>query len=282
VSCAVCGGGAVRPRTRVGAVEILACSDCGLAWWTPPAGFRAEAVYDASYFEDAATSRGYDDYAELERSLRTTFARRVARLPRPGRDARLLDVGAAFGFAVEEAGRAGWRAFGLELSAAAAARAGRRAAGRIAVGSALHIPFPEAAFAAVTLWDVLEHLADPHAAAAELARVLAPGGVLALTTGDVESLAARLSGRRWHLFSLPEHLFFYSRRSLVRLLAAHGLRVERVAAEASWHTLGYVVERLRKTLLGRGARAAARWPGAGVALPLNLFDILTVHAVREA
>jgi SAM-dependent methyltransferase len=280
VICVACGGGPARGKLRVGGVEILECPECGLAWWTPPADFHAESVYDGSYFEGADAAHGYDDYGALEASLRATFAGRLARLPRPQARARLLDVGAAFGFAVDEARRAGWLACGIEVSRPAARRAAREAVGRVVVGSGLSVPFASAAFDAVTLWDVLEHLPDPHAAIAEVRRLLRPGGRVVLTTGDAGSLVARASGARWHLYTLPEHLFFYTRRSLRALLSAHGLRVEEVTTEPSWYTLGYLVERLRKSLLGRRARRAAAWPGARLRVPLNLFDVVTVRAVR--
>jgi SAM-dependent methyltransferase len=280
VSCVACGASAARVKLRRGAFEIRECPVCGLAFWQPEPGFRAERVYDAAYFCDAASAHGYDDYAALEASLRATFTRRLSALPRRGPDARLLDVGAAFGFAVDAARRAGWRSLGIEVSEAAVRRAARVAPGRIVRGDAAALPFAAGSFDAVTLWDVLEHLPDPHAAIAEIARVLRPGGRLALSTGDVGSLAARLSGARWHLYNLPEHLFFHTRVSLRRLLEAHGLRVERLRAEGSVYTLGYLVERVRKTLLRRTALRPARWPGADWLVPVNLFDVVTAHAVR--
>jgi SAM-dependent methyltransferase len=265
----------------VGAVAILACRRCGLRWWVPGDAHRPERLYDADYFRSAVAGPGYDNYAGLEASLRRGFRRRLARLPRPRAGARLLDVGAAYGFAVAEARRAGWNAVGLEVSAAAA-RAGVVAAGRLVRGSALRAPFAAASFDAVTLWDVLEHLSEPHAAIAEVARLLRPGGWLALSTGDAGSLVARVSGARWHLYNLPEHLFFYSRASLRQLLEAHGLRVASMRAEGGVYTLGYLAERLRKSVLRRSASAPPRFPGAALAIPVNLFDIVTVRAVRQA
>ena len=100
-----------------------------------------------------------------------------------------------------------------------------------------------------------------------------------LTTGDVGSLVARLSGPRWHLYTIPEHLFFYTRKSLRKLLEAHGFHVESLRAESATYPLGYLVECLRKTISSRSARSSAHWPGSGVRVALNLFDIVTARAV---
>lgn len=282
LSCPVCGGPAA-PRLRKAGVEILFCGDCGVGFWQPGAGFDAASLYGARYFEGRDLGPGYDDYAALEFTLRHNFARRLRALGAPPAGARLLDLGPAFGYAVGEARRLGWWATGLELSRAAAARAASAAgAGGIAVGDAQRAPFASASFDAVTLWDVLEHLADPHAAVAEVARLLRPGGRMALSTGDVGSLVARLSRARWHLFTIPEHLFFYSREGLRRLLAAHGLRVERMRAEGARYPVGYLVERLRKSLLGRAGPRSSRGLVARFSVPVNLFDVVTVCAVREA
>jgi SAM-dependent methyltransferase len=280
VSCPVCGAARTRGKLRKGDIEILECPVCGLAFWTPPADFRPTRVYDAAYFAGGRVDRGYDDYGDLEASLRLNFARRLARIPLPGSGARLLDVGAAYGFAVDEARRAGWDATGLEISAPAARRGAAVARGRVVVADAAAAPFANGRFDAVTLWDVLEHLPDPHAAVSEMARLLRPGGRLALSTGDVGSWLARASGARWHLYTIPEHVFFYTRPSLRALLEAHGFRVVSMRAEGATYTLGYLVERVRKTLLGRPARRSPRWPGSGLRVPVNLFDIVTAQAVR--
>lgn len=51
-----------------------------------------------------------------------------------------------------------------------------------AVGNAERLPFASGSFDAVLMLDVIEHLPRPRAAGAEVARVLAPGGVVVVTT----------------------------------------------------------------------------------------------------
>jgi SAM-dependent methyltransferase len=278
MNCIICGTGPSRKKLRKGDTEILQCLSCGLEFWVPDESFRAESIYDSAYFDGADSAEGYDDYKNLEGSLRATFMRRMMRIPKPPGEARLLDIGAAFGFAVSEAERIGWRACGLEVSQSAAAQAAGILPGRILVANALQLPFADDSFHAVTLWDVLEHLSSPQTAIAEIARVLRPGGRLVLSTGDVGSLVARMSGARWHLYTLPEHLFFHTRKSLRILLEDNGFHIESMRAESAFYTLGYLVERLRKSLLGRTSTKSANWPGAQVSLPVNLFDIVSVQA----
>lgn len=281
MSCVACHSQDIRSKLRKGEIEILECPRCGLAWWTPSDDFDPRATYDSNYFDSVLHGHGYDDYASLADSLRKTFSARLSRLLPPRADSRLLDVGAAHGFAVTEAAALDWRAFGLEISLDAAGTAATKNPSRIAVGVGEHTPFASGSFDAVTAWDVLEHLSGPREFLAEAHRVLRPGGVLALTTGDVGSWMARVSGARWHLYTLPEHLYFYSRASLRSLLCSEGFEVRRITSEGAYYTLGYLVERFRKTILRSHSTAGRGWPGAGICIPLNLFDIVLVEARRR-
>jgi SAM-dependent methyltransferase len=70
---------------------------------------------------------------------------------------------------------------GLEYHPPAAARAKAKAGVPVAVGSVTAMPFRAASFGAVVSMDVLCHAAvEPAPALAEMARVLAPGGLLVL------------------------------------------------------------------------------------------------------
>ena len=70
----------------------------------------------------------------------------------------------------------------------------------------------------VVLWDVIEHVDDPRGVLQGCAALLRPGGVLGMSTGNIRSLMAWLSGDSWHLYNLPEHLYFFSPAVLARML----------------------------------------------------------------
>lgn len=113
---------------------------------------------------------------------------------RPGD--RLLDLGSGAGRHAFEAMRHGavvtaldadpaevkdvsWMMKGLTDEDASVAASGGR--GAALVGNALELPFPDGSFDRVIAAEVLEHIPDDRGAIAELARVLRPGGTIAVT-----------------------------------------------------------------------------------------------------
>jgi ubiquinone/menaquinone biosynthesis C-methylase UbiE len=239
----------------------------------------ARGFYGANYFVGHGAT-GYTDYPSLEAALRRTARHRLARLPE---GKCLLDIGCATG-AFLSAARARYWVTGTDVSLAAC----QVAAGRslpVTVADATRLPFAPDRFDVVTMWDTIEHLADPRTALSEVARVLRPGGTLVLTTGDVQSWCRRLSGRRWHLYTLPEHRYFFSAATLDTLLSQAGLRPVACTREGGWYPLAYLVERLAKTLRGsaRGVRALlqASWL-RNTMLYVNLFDIMLVRASKPS
>ena len=109
---------------------------------------------------------------------------------------RLLDVGCGAGRHAYEGLRRGGRVVAYDLDAsevkdtatvlqamrdddpAVSASGGQ---GWAVNGDALHVPFPNASFDRIIASEVFEHIPDDRAAIAELARVLRPGGTIAVT-----------------------------------------------------------------------------------------------------
>jgi demethylmenaquinone methyltransferase / 2-methoxy-6-polyprenyl-1,4-benzoquinol methylase len=104
-------------------------------------------------------------------------ATRAALGLRPGE--RVLDVGAGTGVSTVELSRSGAFAVGADLSVGML-RAGRetRRTVPLVAGDALRLPFPDAAFDAVTISFALRNVVDTDAALHELGRVTRKGGRL--------------------------------------------------------------------------------------------------------
>jgi SAM-dependent methyltransferase len=79
---------------------------------------------------------------------------------------------------------------------------------------------------------VLEHVGDPRAFLRECLRVTRPGGRLALTTPNAESLGSRVYGAQWRGLEPPRHLQVLTVRSLAWLAHEAGYRDVRVVTSA--------------------------------------------------
>jgi SAM-dependent methyltransferase len=157
----------------------------------------------------------------------------VARL-RVGPSDRVADVGCGAGaLAVALAGR-GLDVTGVEPSSElrAAFSAAARARGveercAIVEGTVENLPFGDGELAAVVMTEVLEHVAHPAVALAELYRALAPGGAacVAVPTAGSERIFSFLHPR---YIDNATHLHRFRRADLRSLLGDAGFRVERI------------------------------------------------------
>jgi SAM-dependent methyltransferase len=196
------------------------------------------------------------DVYESEEPARIRTARRYAALlnRRVGCPGKLLDIGCASGLFLDQAARSGWDVFGVEpnpgLSSKAAGRVGRN---RIYGATLEEANLDSGSFDAITMWDILEHVADLPRFLQLCARLLKPEGRILAKVPDLDSLQARLMGARWPLL-LPEHLGYFTRASLRACSERANLRVVGFGRGRITFSSGYVLRRLEQH----------GFPGAGI------------------
>lgn len=199
---------------------------------TPTSIAIAEAhAHQRSLFDAEFGAGSSDDTGRYLAANRPVWARR-ARFARrhlaPG--GRVLDIGC--GDASIAAGVVDRASdyLGIDVSPMAVAAARRRLpAARFAVTGVEDLA-GELPFDLVMAFEVIEHLADPSAVLARVARLLSPQGVLVLSTPNRDRLTNRLRRTRRRLLGrdpriplIPSHYFELVPAELEELLAAHGL-----------------------------------------------------------
>lgn len=252
--CAACGGTDLQPHLQVAGetgddglipttdrfgtalADIVRCRTCGHMQLDR---FPAEEDLSEAYGE--AESDAYVEEAAGQRATAAAVLERIEQARR-GRRGALLDLGCWVGFLLAEARRRGWDAHGVEPSEFASSYARERLGLEVATAGIFDTP-PAGQFDAVVLGDVIEHLPRAGEALDRIATTLAPDGVLAMALPDAGSRLARAMGARWWSV-IPTHVHYFTRNSILRLLARHGYEVVSIETQPKTFTVGYYLGRL--------------------------------------
>ena len=245
-ACKSCGSARVRRRYALQAFDVWACDTCTIYFRHPlPDAAELVAMYEnpryheSAYFQNAG--RGYRRDAPEVRIYQRALAD-LAGLTTPG---RLLDVGCGAGVFLDLARERGWNVVGIELSERHATHARTTFGLDVRRSDFLEADLPAASFAAVTMWDFLEHVLDPRAVLARARRLLAPGGVLLVFTIDSSSFfngtadvlyraSAGRAVRPLELLYDARHNYYFTKPSLERLLGGSGFQVERWRSDRAY------------------------------------------------
>ncbi len=238
---------------------------CGF-WYLQPRlaeEAMAETYRDDRYFEGEGL--GYSSYLAQEATLRRTFRHLLRTLKRRGMTGgSVLEVGCAYGFFLEEGQDLFSRREGTDFSRAAAEEAARRV-DRVYLGGLEQLE-ANARFDLVACIHVIEHIYDPVGFIERIRRHLNPGGWLIVATPDMGGFWRSVLGRRWPFYKMPEHVTYFDRRSLARLLALGGYVEVQPLPYASYFSLDLVGEKLGARPPGALGRLQVRLPATTVAM----------------
>lgn len=226
--------------------SYVACRDCELAFhryilapeWNERRFSRwmsqeAIEVFEKEYRTPAVEFATATDY--------TAHVLRIERLTRELRGpdrVRLLDFGCGYGGFLAMCALYGFDAYGVDRSSA------KRDNNRFSkVFAEIEEVAAMAPFHALTLFEVLEHLDDPHGLVQRLSELLAPGGVLVLETPDCSGVHGIETIEEYRKIHPLEHINGFTPETMARF--AERLGFEPVARPTVYVTND--LERVAKT-----------------------------------
>lgn len=239
VSCDLCGGSRCKEVMRKrGALldrefRIVRCADCGFIYVSPRiCDEQIPLLYDDDYWRGQGFDRtigaiadpGFADLCNVD--IVETINEALGSI----KDARVLDVGCGFGALVAAFRKRGAAAMGFDTSDVAREACERS---QIPLADAAGIDdLCEQQYDAVTAIEVIEHVVSPTAFLIALRRILKPGGVLFISTGNW-NWVRRLPGTP---YIMPEgHLQYFTPRTLAKFFDKVELEIDHRTLNRNWN-----------------------------------------------
>lgn len=152
----------------------------------------------------------------------------------PVKSGKVLDVGCGIGWVVAEANRKGFRGMGIDINPEYVA-AGKEYLNVDLRPVSLEKFRTKEKYDVVILKHILEHIADPKPFLDKVKKLMKPGGILIVSSPNIDSLMARIFLDRWYGLRPQEHRWQFTKKSLPRLLRQNGFSVRKVVVSSLWY-----------------------------------------------
>lgn len=233
--CPLCHCAKWKQAGSVRGVPLSLCDHCKLLGTTH--------FLDRTNTVDDLYGVGEENYAIYKRQYLAArcalYARVLPSLKRFQQTKRLLEVGSGYGYFLELAAKDKWIAEGVEISPYCC-KIARERGSKVTMGSLESADLPLNSYDVVILWDVIEHFPQPDQIIRVCRQFLRTGGVLVMRTPDGRALESTLNPLRvlYRNLAYPantaEHIFHFTPRDLIALVAKSGYAVESVDCSQYW------------------------------------------------
>jgi 2-polyprenyl-3-methyl-5-hydroxy-6-metoxy-1,4-benzoquinol methylase len=218
-----------------GEFRLVQCNECGFVYLNPrPTSDSINSIYPDEYDQYTRSAKNDPFLNRLDRGY--GLEKRVKAIIRHKKSGRLLDLGCATGNFLEMMrDHPGWEVYGVEPNATASDYARNQLGLNVKTGFLEQVDHPDNYFDVITLWNVLEHLADPLSALKRIYELLKPDGILIFNTPNLDSLDAHLFGPYWIGFELPRHFCVFSSHSIIDILEKSGFKIKEMRCIVGEH-----------------------------------------------
>jgi len=205
--------------------SLFKCTSCNFIFTQDyPREESIDRYYESDdYVSHDDTAKGFfNRIYRIARNLMLDKKKIIVESNTKKRNGRLLDIGSGTGHFAALMKNNGWEVTGIEPNNKARTYAVKRFGLSILQPKGIS-DLPENSFDCITLWHVLEHFHEPFKHAAEIKRLLKPGGTCIVALPNSNSYDAEYYREYWAAYDVPRHLWHFTPRTFELFAVKAGL-----------------------------------------------------------
>lgn len=210
--------------------HLVKCGSCSFVFCKPiPSKEELDVVYEGygrnDYLSDL-TIQAYERILDTFEPYRKTN--------------KLIDVGCGIGYFLEVAKKRGWEVYGTEFTEEAVNICESKGAS-MQLGVLNPDNYAPESFDVICSFEVIEHINNPREELGNFHKLLRKGGLVYCTTPNFNAVERYQLGADWNVITYPEHLSYYTPKTLKRVFAETGFKAKKVLAT------GVSITRIKKS-----------------------------------
>lgn len=231
--CPICGSNNIKAFLTVKdhsiskeTFTIKACDNCGFRMTTPRPTIEELGKYYESedYISHSDTDKGLVNFM-YQKVKSITLRNKEKLISNFNTSKKLLDIGCGTGDFLLYCKGKGWDVKGLEPDQNARHRALEKGLESVENIDALFIQ-EDKSFGIISMWHVLEHVADLNKYMNQLHNILEDSGRLLIAVPNPDSPDAKKYDAFWAAYDVPRHLFHFSKDNMKALAKKHNFQIE--------------------------------------------------------
>jgi ubiquinone/menaquinone biosynthesis C-methylase UbiE len=208
--------------------EVKVCSNCGLKITSPrPKEEDLGKYYESEeYVSHSDTKKGVVNFL-YQKVKSITLKQKEALISSFNTSKKLLDIGCGTGDFLVYCKTKGWEVKGLEPDLNARTKAIEKGIKDVSDLSSFYT-IEENSMGIISMWHVLEHVADLNKYMEKLYAILEKNGRLFIAVPNPDSPDAEKYAEFWAAYDVPRHLFHFSKQNIKELGEKHGFVLESI------------------------------------------------------
>ena len=208
--------------------NIVQCTSCSFKFTNPrPAENKLGNYYKSEdYISHSNTKKGNINF--LYQCVRNyTLLKKLQLISKFFKTGNILDIGCGTGEFLNICKKAKWNVLGIEPDEDARKMAIENYKLDVKEESELN-NLPDESFEIITMWHVLEHVAQLNERIKEIKKLLKNNGIIIIAVPNCNSLDAKIYQNNWAAYDVPRHLYHFTPKDIEKLALKHGLKNIRI------------------------------------------------------